>query len=64
MNKALKRIKNKRKTDAEKKKLRKSENIKDLSSALETQLQKGEGKKLYIDLEYEKELEKGQEEKD
>ena len=64
MNKALKRIKNKRKSDAEKNKLRKSENIKDLSSALETQLQKGEGKKLYIDLEYEKELEKEQEEKD
>ena len=64
MNKALKRIKNKRKSDAEKNKLRKSENIKDLSSALETQLQKGEGKKLYIDLEYEKELEKEEEEKD
>ena len=61
MNKALKRIKNKRKSDAEKNKLRKSENIKDLSSALETQLQKGEGKKLYVDLEYEKELEKERE---
>ena len=61
MNKALKRIKNKRKSDAEKNKLRKSENIKDLSSALETQLQKWEGKKLYVDLEYEKELEKERE---
>ena len=55
MNKALKRIKNKRKSDAEKEKVKKSENIKELSTALESQLQKGEGKKLFVDLEYEKE---------
>ena len=58
MNKALKRIKNKRKIDEEKEKIKKSEKVKEISSSLETQLQKEEGKKLYIDLEYEKEMNK------
>ena len=58
MNKALKRIKNKRKIDEEKEKIKKSEKVKEISSALETQLQKEEGKKLYIDLEYEKKMNK------
>ena len=62
MNKALQRIKKRRKLDEEKDKLKKSEKLKRLSKQLETQLQKGEGKKLYVDLEYEKELEEEKEE--
>ena len=57
MNRALKRIKNKRKVEEGKDKIKKSEKMKNMSTALETQLPKGEGKKLYVDLEYEKELE-------
>ena len=62
MNKALKRIKNKRKIDEENNKVKKAEKVTNLSSALETTLQKEEGKKLYVDLEYEKEIEKEKEE--
>ena len=62
MNKALKRIKNKRKLDEEKDKLKKSENIYKISNELETKLKNDEGKKLYVDLEYEKELEEEKEE--
>ena len=62
MNKALKRIKNKRKIDEENNKLKKDEKVKNLSTALESTLEKGKGKKLYIDLEYEKEIEKEKEE--
>ena len=62
MNKALQRIKKRRKLDEEKDKVKKSEKLKRLSKQLETQLQKGEGKKLYVDLEYEKELEEEKEE--
>ena len=57
MNKALKRIKNKRKLDEEKDKLKKSENIYKISNELEAKLKNDEGKKFYVDLEYEKELE-------
>ena len=57
MNRALQRIKNKRKIDEEKDKLKKSEKIKQSSIELEAQLKKGEGKKFFVDLEYEKELE-------
>ena len=57
MNRALQRIKNKRKNDEEKDKLKKSEKIKQSSIELEAQLKKGEGKKFFVDLEYEKELE-------
>ena len=53
MNKALKRVKNKRKLDEENKKARKSAIIERISNELENELKKNEGKKLYIDLEYE-----------
>ena len=53
MNKALKRVKNKRKLDEENKKARKSAIIERISNELENELKKNEGKKLYVDLEYE-----------
>ena len=53
MNKALKRVKNKRKLDEENKKARKSTIIERISNELENELKKNEGKKLYVDLEYE-----------
>ena len=61
MNKALKRIKNKRKLDEEKDKLKKSDNINKISNELNTKLKNNEGKKLFVDLEYEKELEEEKE---
>ena len=42
--------------------VKKAEKVTNLSSALETTLKKEEGKKLYVDLEYEKEIEKEKEE--
>ena len=61
MNKALKRIKNRKKLDEEKDKLKKSENIYKISSELDTKLKNDKGKKLFVDLEYEKELEQEKE---
>ena len=61
MNKALKRIKNRKKLDEEKDKLKKSENIYKISNELDTKLKNDKGKKLFVDLEYEKELEQEKE---